>query len=97
MNARVTTLQLQSGKIEEAVSLFNGSIVPALKQQAGFQSAWLLTEPQQSKVISITMWATEADRLASEANGFLRTQLGKLGQIVASAPVAERYRVSAQA
>src|SRR5947208_2756796 len=97
MNARVTTLQLQPGKTEEAVSLFNNSIVPALKQQLGFQNAWLLTDPQQGKVISITMWQSEADRLASESNGFLRTQLGKLGQIVASVPVAESYRVSGQA
>ncbi len=42
MHARVVTVQIQSGKTEEATCLFRESVVPAAEQQKGFKSIILL-------------------------------------------------------
>ena len=96
MHARIVTVQLQPGKIDEAIRIFRDSIVPAAKQQNGFKGALLLTDASADKVISVTQWETEADMLASETSGYYQEQVAKVGHIVRSQPTDEHYQVSVQ-
>jgi quinol monooxygenase YgiN len=66
MFARVTTFQLQPGRLDEFLRLFQDVIVPATAAQAGFGGLTLLTDVPIGKVLAVGLWETEADLLASE-------------------------------
>ena len=59
MYARVTTARVQPGKMDEAISIMKDSTYPANRNQQGFKSAILLTNPNTGKALSITLWETE--------------------------------------
>jgi heme-degrading monooxygenase HmoA len=97
MYARVFSAQIQSGKLDDVTQLVQSSIIPAAKTQHGFKGLLLLTDPGTGKAMIVSQWATEADRAASENNGFLREQLAKLSAFVAGPPSTERFEISAHA
>jgi heme-degrading monooxygenase HmoA len=94
MYARIVTVQVRPDKFDEAVSIFQNSVIPAAKQQKGFISLMLLTDRSTGKGISVGLWETEADLRANEASGYLQEQLAKLGGVVAAPPVRDEYEVS---
>jgi len=61
MYARVTTAQVQPGKMDEAISIMKNNTHPTHRSQQGFKNAILLTDPKTNKALSITLWETEAD------------------------------------
>lgn len=97
MFARVFTIQARPGKLDEAADIFRNDVIPAVKQQKGFHNALLLTDPETGKALSITLWDTEADQKASEGNGSLQQQLGKVGALLAGPPLPAGFVVSVQA
>jgi len=97
MNARVTIVQVLPGKVDEAVDLYQGSVVPAAKQQKGYKGVYLLTDRNTGKGISITLWETEADMIAGENSGYYQQQLAKFKDIFGAPPVRESYDVSVMA
>lgn len=94
MYARVFSAQLQPDKIEEANRLVQEAIIPAAQQQPGFQKLLWLIDPTLHRGMIISLWATAAERTASENNGFLREQLTKLATVVVGQPTVERFVVS---
>ncbi len=96
MFARHVTIQLQPGKADETAAIYRDKVIPALQQQAGFKSAFLLIDPTTPKGISIALWETEADMLASETSGFFQDQIVKFADVFAGPPVKEYYQVSVQ-
>ena len=97
MYARVFTAQIQTGKLDDVRHVTQNSIMPAAKTQKGFKGLLLLTDPTTSKAMIVSQWATEADRTASESNGFLQEQLAKLKSLVAGPPTTERFEISSHA
>lgn|GEM_PF-691994 len=97
MHVRVTTIQLQPGKVDEAIRIYQESVLPAAKQQAGFQSTTLLIDRAANKGMAITSWASEADLLASEASGYYQEQVAKFAPLFIAPPVREMYEVVASA
>ena len=96
MFARVITVHAQPGKIEEAATLYRDAIIPAARQQKGFNSAFLLTDPVTGKGVSVTLWDTEADQKAGESSGYVQQQLGKVAPLLAGPPLRESVLVSAK-
>ena len=96
MHARVVTVQIQPGKIDEAIRIYRDSVMPAVKEQKGFKGATLLTDSSTGKGISVTLWETQADLTAGEASGFYQEQIAKFGGVFAMPPVREHYEVSVQ-
>ncbi len=95
--ARVVTVQIQPGKMDELISIYQDSIVPAAKEQEGFRHALLLSDADTGKAISVTVWETEADMQAGEASGYLREQMAKAAAGFAAPPTTEHYEVSVSA
>ncbi len=91
MYARVVNSQLQPGKREEWIAILRDSIVPAAKQQPGFQGFVVLADPNGDKGIAYSFWATEADLKASETSNFYQEQIAKLKVVLATPPVREIY------
>ena len=91
MYARSTTSPLQPGKTAEAFGIFSDSIIPAAKKQQGFKGSLWLTDTTTNKVITITLWETEANLKASETNGYYREQIAKFSPVLAGTTTREVY------
>ncbi len=96
MKARVFNVIVQPGKLDELTVGVHEVVQTAAKQQPGFKNALLLTDSSTNKAIYISFWETEADLMASEANGYVREQLAKVMPLLIAAPVQEIYEVSVQ-
>jgi heme-degrading monooxygenase HmoA len=94
MHARLMTGTTLPGKLDEAIGIYQDSILPAAKEQKGLKGIYLLTDPATNKFVSVTLWETEADMLAGEASGYLNEQIAKAGPTLAMPPVREAYEVS---
>jgi quinol monooxygenase YgiN len=96
MHARVVTLQVQPGKMDELNAIFQEDVVPLVRQVAGFRSLTLLEDRKTSRAIMFSVWESEAAMKASEANGFFQAQLQKFSAMIVGAPTREAYEVGAQ-
>ena len=96
MHARLVTVQVQPGKVDEAISIYRDSVMPAAKQQKGFKGATLLTDRNTGKGVSVTLWETEADMKTTEASGWWQEQIAKFAAVLAMPPVREQFEVSVQ-
>ena len=94
--ARVLTSTVKPGKTDELIQIARDSILPVARQQGGSLGMLLLNDRTTGKGISITLWATEADMKASETSGYLREQLTKLTDVLATPVVREAYEVAVQ-
>ena len=95
MFARVTTIQLQPGRLDEFLHFFQDSIAPVAAAQPGFGGITLMTDPQIGKVIAFGLWDSEADLLASERS-YYQTKLAEVSGLLAGPPLREAYEVSVQ-
>lgn len=87
MHARVVTNQIQPGKMDEWLAMIRESIVPSLKEQAGFEGFAALIDREHDKSIGYSMWNSLADLAASETSGNYQQQIAKLGGVLAAPPV----------
>ena len=62
----------------------------------GHKGHHLLTDRSNGKVISISLWETEANMMAGESSGHYQQQLAKFKDLFAAPPVREAYEVSVQ-
>ncbi len=69
MYARVLTATVDPGGLEELARALQEAMQTTIKLRQGFKHAFVLTDPTTNKVMSITMWETEADREAHVAAG----------------------------
>lgn len=93
MHAKVVTFQVKPGRHDEAVRIFDESVVPAAGQQKGFKAGMMLIDPGTGKGMSIGLWESEADIKASESSGFYQGWLAKFSEVFALPPAREVYRV----
>ena len=96
MHVRAATGQIQPGKMQETINIYNNS-VSVVKAQKGYQGAYLMTDAASGKVLSITFWESEADMLAGESiGGYYQQQVGKFGFVFAGTPTLEHYELSSE-
>jgi len=95
MFARVTTLQLQPGKLDEFLRIFQDSIAPVVAAQLGFGGITLMTDSDLGKVVAFGLWDSEADLLASD-RAYYQTKLAEVAGLLAGPPLREAYEVSIQ-
>jgi heme-degrading monooxygenase HmoA len=94
MHARVILGRVKLDKQDEAINIFKENVMPATKEQKGFSGMHLLTDPDTSKFISITIWETENDMIAGESGGYLQEQLDKIATLFVGPPTIQHYVVS---
>ncbi len=93
MYARVTTSHDQPGKTDEGVDIYR-DIMSLIKEKKGFKGAMLLNNSDTGKSISITLWDSEADMIATETSGWWKDQVKKFTNVMAGQPTKEHYEVS---
>ena len=55
MHVRVASAQVQQGKMQELIDIYNNSIVPSFKTLKGFKSAYLMTDVGIHTALSVTV------------------------------------------
>ena len=93
MHARVLMAQLRPGTLDEALAIVRDEMAPIIRAQPGFRGFLVLTDHEGDRAVTLSLWATAADRDAGEASGYARAQLARIGPLFAAPPVFESYAV----
>src|SRR5437868_10482097 len=93
MYARVTTLQLHPDSADRMVALARDAILPAARQQPGFQGVFVLGERRTGKGYAITLWETEAAVQQSQDSEYLRQTMAQIAPLVSGAPTQDTLEV----
>ena len=87
MHARVNHREIPTDKVDEVIRIYRDVTVPNRSAQKGFKGGYLLANRSTGKLISIALWETEADMMASVPSG-------DVDVIAGGPPVRETYEVS---
>src|SRR5262245_41736727 len=92
MYSRVTLLEIDTLRttVNEAVDLFRIEVLPALREEDGYEGVIVLANPD-GKAMLISVWETEEDAMASAE--FARGALEQFVTLFRSAPGREQYAV----
>ena len=93
IHARVVTFRVRDGNLDEVLRITREVVIPAAERQDGFVAFFVMSDQEASRVVSITMWETEAEMLASERGEFLQEQFSRVIALLRGPPLIERYRV----
>jgi hypothetical protein len=94
MHARVSTIQLDPDRIDEAVSEFEEQDLPEFSQLGGFRGFTLLIDRTSGKVIGTSYWDSPELMEASEEEGeSARRRVAQRGGSQ-SPPAVERFEVA---
>ena len=96
MIARVTLAEIDAVRmsVDRAVRLFQDSVVPALRDQDGYQGAYVLLS-DEGKVLALTFWQSEeaAEAGLRGTRSFYAEQIEKFVTLYRSPPGREMYDV----
>ena len=95
MQARISTIEGDAGKIDDAIKLINEKIMPALKALDGFMAANFLVDRSAGKLVAVAFYASEAALEGSAgAVAPMRTEVAEVmdGKVVGS----QSYELAAQ-
>ena len=93
MFARTTTMQLKIAFIDDALAVYENSIVPAARSQKGLIELSLLLDRNTGKAISMAIWESQQDAKANEESHYYQEQLVKLLSFYAYPPIKEGFQV----
>jgi len=92
MYSRVTLLEIDTLRttVDEALHLFEEEVLPALREQDGYEGVVVLANPNgQAMVISV--WESEEDAIASA--GFAKGAVDQFVTLYRAPPGREQYEV----
>lgn len=95
MQARISTIEGDAGKVDDAIKVINERIMPALKDLDGFMAANFLVDRSAGKLVAVAFYDSEAALEGSaEAVKPMRTEVAEAmnGKVVGS----ESYELAAQ-
>jgi hypothetical protein len=95
MQARISTIEGDAGKIDDALKIINEKIMPSLKELDGFTAANFLVDRSSGKLVVVAFYDSEAALEGSaEAVQPMRTEVAEAmnGKVVGF----ESYELAAQ-
>lgn len=93
MHASVSTLQIQPGKMDQAIEILQ-EFVPEVRQIQGVRGSQLLIDRQTNEATTVTLYETEADIQATETSGKYQELVDRLTGVLAGRPTRKIYEVS---
>jgi len=97
MFAQSVRVQIQPGKLDDAVRIFTESVLPAARQQPGFRDGYFLVDRENNRAMGLALYETKADVEALVNSGFYQENVAKFAAVFAGPPEREVYEVAAQA
>jgi hypothetical protein len=95
MQARITTIEGDAGKIDDAVKIINEKLMPALTALEGFMAANFLVDRSAGKLVAVAFYDSETALAGSaEAVKPMRTEVAEVmnGKVVGT----DSYELVAQ-
>jgi heme-degrading monooxygenase HmoA len=96
MYARVTIMAFKKGTTDEAVRIFERSVLPCARDQKGYRRSYFLADRAADKCVAVTFWESEADAAANEENRYYQEQLVKFMALYTVPPIREGYEVAVE-
>jgi heme-degrading monooxygenase HmoA len=96
VHAGVVSVQIKPGKAEEAVRIYQDSVVPELRQMRGFEGGYVLTNAETGKGYIIGLWESREDAEGFESSGAFREQAAKFEDVLDGPPSREVCEVNIQ-
>ena len=97
MHVRISTIEGDASKIDDAVTVINDKVLPTLKNVNGFTAANFMVDRATGKLVGISFWDSEQDLQASaDAIGPARTAVadamaGKISSVETYELVAQSW------
>ncbi len=76
--------------MEDTRKIWEGSVIPAAKDQHGFIGGFLLVTEQRDEAVAVTLWESKDDALAGEQSSYYQDQIRKFVGFLA-APLETKY------
>ena len=96
MFARIATFQIKPDKLDEAIRLYQDSIIPDVKAQKGYHSSFLLVDRATADAVSVAFWDSKEDMMATEESGAVKEWVSRFNEYIAKPITTERFEVCAQ-
>ena len=93
MYSNIISLRIRSGKMDQALSIFRRSILPATKNQRGNASVLVFSCREKNELVNCTLWQTYEDMTELERSGFLEQQIAKLSTVLAEPVEGDEYEL----
>jgi hypothetical protein len=92
--ARTTLLEIDTLRVplDDAVQMFEDTVLPDLRQQPGFLGLYALTT-EHGNAMLVTFWETSEQAATDAATGWYQHVLGEFATIFRSPPGREQYEV----
>lgn len=94
MFARVMEFDVVEGKIDELLKVVAEEVEPFLHHMEGFRGGFVFTDRETDKAMSISVWETEQDMLASEGTGFYVGRIVKMAEVLQGPPSPQHFEAS---
>jgi len=91
MYSQVLKVNIQPGKMDEAVAIFRDSVAPAIHGWKGLQSGRMLVDRAGNKIIAVSFWDNEADEASLQSSDTYKEQVAKLASLFDGPPEVEVY------
>ena len=96
MFARIATFQIKPDKLDEAIRLYQDSIIPDVKAQKGHRSSFLLVDRAKADAVSVAFWDSKEDMMATEESGAVKEWISRFSEYLEKPIATERFEVCAQ-
>ena len=93
MYAQVTSATFQPDRLDEGISIFRDSILPAARAAKGFSEAYMLIDREESRYLVLSLWESRSDVEALVTSGFYQEQGAKAAHLLTSPPDRRVYEV----
>src|SRR5437867_3991489 len=94
MHARVSTMQMDPARVDEAVSEFQDNVLPTIKEIDGFKGFTLIADRSSGKVVGTSYWESEEHMEASEEQVVEARQRTAHAGGSTTPPQVERFEVA---
>ena len=94
MYARVTLFEIDTLRTttDKALESFKEQVIPAVKQQAGYEGLYVLGTPE-GKGLIMSLWSSEEAATAGVESGYYDEQIAKFISVFRAAPGRDHYEV----
>ena len=95
--SRITFVKLKPDvSLDDTRKIWEGSVVPAAKDQKGFIGGFLLVTEQRDEAVAVTLWESKDDALAGEQSSYYQDQVKKFAAFLAAPPETKHYDVNSE-
>ena len=97
MYSQVLKVNIQPGKMDEAIAIFKDSVAPAIHGWKGLQSGRMLVDRAGNKIMAVSFWDSAADEADLQSSDAYKEQVAKLAALFAGPPEVEVYEEAVEA